>query len=73
MYSFQHCFQYFIVFKLCVCGFEHVSVVSAEAIREQWIPQESELPVTESYPMWVLGIELQFSRRELPISMPAPL
>lgn len=41
MYSFQNRFQHFIVFKLCVCRFVHVSVVSAEAVRGQWIPQES--------------------------------
>lgn len=68
MYSFQNRFHHFIVFKLCVCRFVHVSVVSAEAVRGPRNPQESELPVTESYPMWVLGIELQSSGRELPIS-----
>lgn len=39
MYSFQNRFQYFIVFKLCVCVFVHISVVSAEAVRGHGIPQ----------------------------------
>lgn len=36
MYSFQNRCQYFIVLKLCVCGFVLVSIVSAEALRGPW-------------------------------------